>query len=128
MKERKHIALICLMTDLALSVWSYFNLTNYEEYIKAVQPMISSPDFQVQIYQVFLQTLTFTLSLFLLFHLIIYYFFWKEKNYATKYVYYYTFMAVVSCLFMIGSQIYWAIFPMAVYGMSFVATKKMTKK
>lgn len=127
MKERKYLALLAFMADLALSVWSYFNVADYQEYMKVIKPLISSPDFQIQIYQVLLQTLTFTLGLFLVFHLVIYILYWKEKDYATRYVYYYSFMAALSCVFMIGSQIYFAILPLIFYAFIFISTKKLIK-
>ncbi|MBP9681717.1 MAG: hypothetical protein KBD76_09955 [Bacteriovorax sp.] len=128
MEERKNLALLSFISDLSLSLWSYFSLTNYEEYLKTISPMVSSPDFQIQIYQVLLQTLTFSLSLFMVFHLVIYILYWKEKSYATKYVYYYSFMAALSCLLMLVGQIYLAIIPLILYSFIFVKTKKMIKK
>lgn len=128
MEERKKLALLSFISDLSLSFWSYFSLTNYEEYLKKISPMVSSPDFQIQIYQVLLQTLTFSLSLFMVFHLVIYILYWKEKSYATKYVYYYSFMAALSCLLMLVGQIYLAIIPLILYSFIFVKTKKMIKK
>ncbi|MGZ3788921.1 MAG: hypothetical protein ACXVLQ_10375 [Bacteriovorax sp.] len=121
MKDKKHIALLCFLTDLSLCAWSYFKLTNYDEYIKNVRPIISSPDFQLQIYQVLLQSLTFSMILFLVFHLVIYFLFWRGKTSAMKYLRFYTFTAALSCLIMIFSKLFLAIFPLFIYGLAFKA-------
>ncbi len=126
-KNKSSIALLCFLTDIALSLWSYFKLTNYDEYLKDVKPLINSPDFQVQLYQVLLQSLTFTFILFLTFHLVIYFLFWKEKKYAIKYVRFYTFTAVVSCILMIASKLYLAIIPAFIYGICFRSIGKQSK-
>ena len=127
MKDNKQIAILCFISDLSLSLWSYFKVTNYDEYLKTVKPMVDSPDFQVQIYQVLLQSLTFSLILFLAFHFVIYILFWKEKKYAVKYVHFYTFMAALSCLIMLFSKMFIALLPLVIYGFAFIATGKMTK-
>lgn len=126
-KNKTTIALLCFLTDIALSLWSYFKLTNYDEYLKEVKPLVNSPDFQVQLYQVLLQSLTFSLILFLTFHLVIYFLFWKEKKYAVKYIRFYTFMALISCILMIASKMYLAIIPAFIYGICFTSIGKQPK-
>lgn len=126
-KNKTTIALLCFLTDIALSLWSYFKLTNYDEYLKEVKPLVNSPDFQVQLYQVLLQSLTFSLILFLTFHLVIYFLFWKDKKYAVKYVRFYTFMALISCILMIASKMYLAIIPAFIYGFCFTSIGKQPK-
>lgn len=76
-----------------------------------------------------MQSFTFTLILFLLFHLIIYILLWKEKKYAIKYVRFYTFMAALSALLMIYPlQAYVAIIPLIIYVMSFKILGKVLKE
>ncbi len=123
--DKKSIALLCFLTDLSLSIWSYLKLTNYDEYLKAVKPIVDSPDFRVQIYQVLLQSLTFSLILFLAFHLVIYILLYKEKKYAIKYVRVYTALAALSCFIMIFSNMPWAVLPLFIYGLAFVSIRKM---
>jgi hypothetical protein len=127
LKEKKQIAVLCFLTDVALSVWSYYEVTNYDEFSKTMKTMVASPDLQLQIYQLLLQALTFTLLLFILFHFVIYILFWKDKKYAVKYVRMYTFMAALSCLIMIFSKMYVGIIPFFIYGLSFNQVSKMTK-
>lgn len=121
------IASLCFLTDLGLSLWSYFKLTNYDEYLKAVRPMLASPDFQLQIYQVLLQSLTFSIILFLSFHLVVYYLFAKEKKWAMKYVRFYSLLAALSCLVMVATQIWAGIIPMLIYGYVFTKTRPMSQ-
>lgn len=126
-KNKASIALLSFLTDIALSLWSYYKLTNYDEYLKDIKQMVDSPDFQVQIYQIMLKTLTFSLILFLAFHLVIYVLFWKEKKYATKYLRFYTFMAVASCVIMVATKIYLAVIPAFIYGICFTSIGPLKK-
>ena len=137
MKSRKQIALLCFLSDLGLGVWSYYKTTNYEEYLKMSKEVASqagpykqvldSPDFQVQLYQVILQSLTFSLLLFLTFHLVIYILFWKEKKYATKYLRFYTFMAALSCVIMLFYKMFIGVVPLIIYALSFMEIGELLK-
>ncbi len=127
-KNKLSIALLCFLLDLGLSLWSYFEVTNYDKFTKSIKAVVSSPDFQVQIYQVLIQTLTFSLMLFLVAHLIIYFLFCKSKKFAIKYVRFYTFMATVSCVLMIATKVYAAIIPALLYGLCFKAIGPITKE
>jgi uncharacterized membrane protein len=53
------------MSDVTLVAWVYFKSTNYKNYSQNIAQKVSSPDFQLQFYQVLLQSLTFALLLFL---------------------------------------------------------------
>lgn len=129
MKDTKQIAFLCFLSDVGISLWSYFKFTNYDEYLKAVKPLIGSPDLEVQLYQVLLQSFTFTLLLFLTFHLIIYILLLKRKIYVIKYLRFYTFMAAISALLMIISlAAYIALLPLVIYALSFIALGKMLKE
>ena len=124
-KSKIHIATYCFITDIILSVWSYFKLTNYDEYQKQVKVITTSPEIQMQVYQMMLQWFTVTVILFLIFHLAIYYYFWKEKISAIKYVRFYTFMAALSGLLMIASGLYIGLIPLLIYSASFIGTSKI---
>ncbi len=123
MNKRK-TALLCFLTDLGLSLWSYFKLTNYDEYLKAIQPYNDSPDFQIQLYQVLLQTFTFTILLFLGFHIVVYWLYSKGKKWALQYVRFYACLAALSCLLMIISQLWAGILPLVIYSYVFFLSKK----
>lgn len=127
--KAKHIAILCFLSDIGISLWSYFRLTNYDYYLKTVKPIIGSPDLQTQLYQVLLQSFTFSLLLFLAFHLIIYILLWKEKKYALKYVRFYTFMAAISCVLMLTSfSALVVLVPLTVYVLGFINTGKILKE
>ena len=89
--------------------------------------MIDSPEFQVQIYDVMLQSFIFSILLFLVFHLVIYFFLIREKIYAIKYVRFYTFMAAISAGIMIFSGALVGIIPLIIYGLSFISIGKSQK-
>ena len=127
-KSKIHIATYCFITDVILSLWSYFKLTNYDEYLKQVKSITTSPAIQLQVYQMMLQWFTVTVILFLIFHLVVYFYFWKVKVSAVKYVRFYTFTAAVSSLFMIASGFYIGVLPVIIYGASFIATGKILKE
>jgi amino acid transporter len=127
MKDKKKIALLCFLTDLGLSIWSYVLVKNYDEYLKIVKPMIDSPDFQVQLYAVVLQTFIFSALIFLVFHLFIYLLFIREVKYAIKYVRFYTFMAAISAGIMMITGYVMAIIPLIIYVLCFTSVKKVPK-
>jgi membrane-bound ClpP family serine protease len=132
--NKRQLALLCFLTDLGLSIWSYFKLSNYDEYTKYVQEAkpyldatkspLASPDFQIQLYQVLLQSLTFTLFLFLAFHLVVYYLYSRGKKWAEKYIRLYTFLAAISGLLMLATGMWIGIFPLVIYAFIFVQIKK----
>lgn len=122
--NKRQLALLCFLTDLGLSIWSYFKVSNYEEYVKISKPYLSSPDFQLQIYQVMLQSLTFSLFLFLSFHLVVYYLYTKNKKWAEKYVRFYTLLASISGLLMMASSMWVGVFPLVIYAYIFIHVKK----
>jgi hypothetical protein len=113
-KDSKQIAILCFLADLGISVWSYEKIKNYDEYLKIVKPMIDSPDFQVQIYGVLLQSFIFSMLIFLVFHLVIYFLFVRETNYAVKYVRFFSGVMV-------------AILPFIIYTLSFISVGKSLK-
>lgn len=129
MKDTKQIAILCFLSDVGLSIWSYFKLTSFEYFKATIEPYLDSPDYQVQVYQVLLQSFTFTLLLFLCFHLIIYALLWKEKRYVYKYVRFYALMAALSAVLMIFSvKAFFAVIPMIIYFMSFKQIGKVLKE
>jgi hypothetical protein len=87
---------LAFITDVAMAIYSYFLCTNYEQYKKYAQMAIPDPDFQLQLYKVLLQTMTFVLIIFLFFHLIIYFFYYRGAKFARQYVRFYLIVAVAS--------------------------------
>ncbi len=115
----------CLFSDIALSSWIYFRATNYDEYVKYVKIITESPDFQVQLYRVYMQSLTFGLLLFLATHLIIYFLYWKEYNSARVYLKFYCIFSSAGCLLLALVETAMGIVPMLLYGVSYYFIAKM---
>jgi len=122
--NKRQTALLCFLTDVGLSLWSYFKFTNYDEYVKSVRPYLASPDFQIQLYQVLLQSLTFSILLYLGFHIVVYWLYSKGKPWAVKYVRIYSSLAALSCFMMIVSQLWAGILPLVIYSWVFVQSRK----
>jgi len=122
------VPILCFVSDALMSLWSYLKISNYDEFIKYIKLSIDSPDFQLQLYKIFLQTITFVLVLFIVIHAIIYVFYFKEKKIAQKYVRVYSAMAALSALSLIfTSQLYVMIIPTAIYGYIFWEVTKLLK-
>jgi hypothetical protein len=128
MRDTKQIAILCFISDVVISVWTYFQLSNFASFKKIIGPVSESPDYQLQLYQVLLQSVTFGLLLFLFFHLIIAILFWKKKMYAIKYMHFYTLMAAISSALMIFSGYFIGLIPMIIYILSFNLIRKSLKK
>lgn len=99
--KNKLIAIQCLsLCDIGMAVYTYFALSNFDEFKKIVvlSTGVDSPDIQLELYKLFLQTLTFISIFLVIIHLIIYYFFYKEKKFAKAYVKYYSILASLSLL------------------------------
>jgi len=127
MKEKKRIALLCFLADLGMSIWSYDQIKNYDEYLKIVKPIINSPDFQIQLYALMLQTFFFTIIFFLIFHVVIYILYLRDVKYAAKYIRFYTFMAALSTGIMIFSGVFVSLIPFIAYVYSFIFVGKGLK-
>jgi hypothetical protein len=100
--KNKLIAIQCLsLCDIGTAVYSYFSLSNFEEFKKIINqfPEFDSPEFQVEIYKLFLQTVTFVSLLVICLHLIIYFFYYRDKKFARGYVKMYSAVAATSLLF-----------------------------
>ena len=120
MNKKILIPALCFIADVLMSIWSYFKVSNYDEFIKYIQISVDSPDFQLQLYKIFLQTMTFVLILFVILHAVIYVFYFKEKKLAQKYVRMYSAMAALSAFSLIfTSHIWLMIVPTLIYSYIF---------
>lgn len=120
--KNKLIAIQCLsLCDIALAIYTYFAFSNFNDFKAYLnQAQITSPDLQFQVYKLFLQTLTFTSIILVLFHLVIYYFFYKEKKFAKLYVKYYALLAAVSMIIsVVFARQYILIVPGLIYSFGF---------
>lgn len=115
----------CLLSDIGLSLWLYFRATNYNEYLKYAKVITESPDFQVQLYRVYMQSLTFGLLLFIFAHLVIYILYWREYKAAQVYLKFYCIFSSAGCLLLALTETIFAIIPMLLYGISYYYIAKM---
>jgi len=127
-KNKFLIGVICFLTDLVVSVWTYTKASNYQEFVKLLGDKVESPDFQIQIYQIFLQTLIFCLVLFLLIHLAIYMFYSRDKKLAEKYVHFYCGVATLGMIFtVVVSKEYVLLAPTIAYGWCYISVRNLLK-
>jgi hypothetical protein len=99
--KNKLIAIQCLsLSDIASAIYSYMFLSNLEQFKKMVSgtEFSESPQFIFELYQVFLQTFIFIAIVILLFHLIVYFFYFRGKKFAELYVKYYSIFAGLSLI------------------------------
>lgn len=99
--RNKIIALQCLsLSDIASAIYSYILLSDLEYFKKIVAgtEFSESPQFIFELYQVFLQTFIFVAIIILLFHLVVYFFYFKGKKFAELYVKYYSIFAGLSLI------------------------------
>jgi hypothetical protein len=97
MNNKKHLVpTMAFFIDIVLSYYTYSMFTNYEKFKKIAKATIPDPDFQLQVYQILVQALTFTLIIFLTFHLIMYFLVYKSKKFAIKYMRFYLITACIS--------------------------------
>lgn len=100
MNKKLLIIKLLSLSDLGLVLITYLKLQNFNDYKYIVENylQIDSPFTQFEIYKLLLQTTIFVLLCLFVFHLFVYYFFYKNKKIAQKYVLYYSLLAAVSLL------------------------------
>ena len=127
--HQKRLAMIgCYLTDLALMAWLYFRATNYGRYTGTLKGKIDSPDFQVQLYKVMLQSLTFALLLFLIAQTVVYILAWKKFRAAYLYLKYFAVLGfVIGFIITIKSSAY-ALLPMLIYIGGYYVFSKLFKE
>lgn len=118
----------CYLTDLTLIAWLYFRATNYGRYTDGVVSKVDSPDFQIQLYKVLLQSLTFALLLFLIAQTVVYVMAWKKVRAAYLYLKFFSvFGFVVGFVIVILSSAY-ALLPMLIYIGGYYVFSKLFKE
>lgn len=118
----------CYLTDLTLIAWLYFRATNYGRYTHNLEGKVDSPDFQIQLYKVLLQSLTFALLLFLAAQTVVYIMAWKKKRAAYLYLKFFSvFGFVVAFIIAVLSSAY-ALLPMLIYIGGYYVFSKLLKE
>lgn len=138
MKKNKFITIQCLsFSDIGLALYTYFLLSNFSEFKRimtnsaklAHAEEILSPDFLLELFKVFLHTLTLISISLVVLHLIIYFFYFKEKKFAQLYVRYYSFLAAASLLLSaFYMKVYILLIPTVIYAIGFKYSEKVETK
>ena len=118
-QEKTLIALGCFLCDIALTLWIYFRVSNYNAYLRYVKTITDSPDFQIQLYKVYLQSLTFSIMLFLAAHLVVYILYWREMRAAQVYLKFYAAMSSAGCILLAFFETPFALLPAILYGAAY---------
>jgi hypothetical protein len=115
-KDQKTLAVLtCYFSDVALLSWIYFKATNYEDYAKKAKVALDSPDFQIQLYRVLVQSLTFALLLFVLAQTIVYILYWRNLRSAQLYLKYFAIVAAAACTVIAFESTAFALLPFVIY-------------
>lgn len=119
----------CYLTDITLIAWLYFRATNYGRFATStVAESIDSPDFQIQLYKILLQSLTFALLLFLLAQSVVYIMAWRKIRAAYLYLKFFSvFGFVVAFIIAVLSSVY-ALLPMLIYIGGYYVFSKLFKE
>jgi hypothetical protein len=124
-----HIAFLgTYLSDLTLVTWIYFHMTKLSNFNSVISKATESPDFQVQLYKVFLQSLTFFLLLFFTFQTFIY--ICSFKNFRSVYYYLKFFSIFAFAVYFFIAILYsgFALLPMCLYILGYYFySKKITE-
>lgn len=118
----------CYMADLTLVAWLYFRATNYGRYTKNLRTIVDSPDFQIQLYKVILQSLTFALLLFITAQTIVYILAWKNFRAAYIYLKYFAVIGFSVGLIILGTSSVYALLPMSIHIGGYYVFSKLFKE
>ena len=114
--QQRILALIfCFLSDLTLVAWIYFMFTSYSRYVSLASDTIDSPDFQIQLYKVILQSLTFMLLIFIAGQAVVYILAWRKLRSAYFYLKFFAVLGFVLSLYISIVLSPYAILPMIIY-------------
>ena len=118
----------CYLCDLTLVSWIYFRATNYTQYTKNISGQIDSPDFQIQLYKIILQSLTFALILFLIAQTAVYILAWRKFRSAYFYLKFFSVVGFVLGFFITVTNSAFAMLPMIIYLSGYYIFSKLYKE
>lgn len=95
--------------------WLYFKATNFNNYGKMAAGTFDSPDFQIQLYKVLLQSLTFFLLIFISAQTFVYVLAWKNVRAAFFYLKFFAVFGFSAFLLVTFTHSLFAIVPAAIY-------------
>ncbi|MBY0413219.1 MAG: hypothetical protein K2Q18_03595 [Bdellovibrionales bacterium] len=105
----------CYFSDLTLVAWFYYQATNYGKYSQAIGSKLDSPDFQLQFYRIFLQSLTFMLLLFIISQTVVYVLAWRNFRSAYFYLKFFSVFAFAISIYIVFSNSAFATLPAIFY-------------
>ena len=130
--QRSHQKILAMtgvyLSDLTLGSWLYFRGTNYVRYTETVAGKIDSPDFQIQLYKLMLQSLTFALLFFLLAQTVIYFLAWRRFRSAYFYLKYFSVFGFVLGFLIVVVNSAFALLPMLIYLGGYYVFSKLFKE
>lgn len=127
--QQKILAMLgCYLTDITLIAWVYFRATNYNRYTDKIGSQIDSPDFQIQLYKVVLQSLTFALLLFLAAQTVVYILAWKKFRGAYMYLKFFSVFGFVVAFGIAVTSSAFAMLPMIIYIGGYYVFSKLFKE
>jgi len=127
--QQKTLALIfCFLSDVTLVAWTYFIFTSYSRYVSTVSDTIDSPDFQIQLYKVILQSLTFMLLLFIIGQTTVYILAWRKLRSAYFYLKFFAVFGFAFSLFITYSISAYAFLPMLIYAGGYYVFARLFKE
>lgn len=105
----------CYLSDLTLMAWLYFKATNFHNYGKVAASSIDSPDFQIQLYKVLLQSLTFFLLVFTVAQTFVYILAWRNFRAAYFYLKFFAVLGFSAFLLVTFTNSLFALLPAVIY-------------
>ncbi len=108
--------------------WIYFMATNYNNYAAIAAQNINSPDFQVQLYKVLLQSLTFFLLIFILGQSAVYILAMKNFRAAFMYLKFFSVAGFAAFFFVTFTNSIFGVLPMAIYLFGYYVFSKLFKE
>ncbi len=118
----------CYLCDLTLGSWIYYRATNFTTYSENIASKIDSPDFQIQLYKIMLQSLTFALILFLIAQTAVYIMAWRKFRTAYFYLKFFSVLGFVLGFFITVTNSAFAMLPMVIYVGGYYVFSKLFKE
>lgn len=128
-KQQKILAItLSFLSDLTLMAWLYFMATNYNNYNSIAAKSIDSPDFQIQLYKILLQSLTFFLLVFILAQTIVYALAIKNFKAAFLYLKFFSVAGFAAFFFITIMHSGFGLLPMIIYLFGYYVFSKLFKE
>ena len=108
--------------------WLYYMATNYNNYGEIAKKNIDSPDFQIQLYKVLLQSLTFFLLVFILSQTVVYILAARNMRAAFLYLKFFSVFGFASFFFITIIHSGFGLLPMVIYLFGYYVFSKLFKE